>query len=64
MHLLLARGQGRPDVSLFGERAMATGDGGAGDAVFPQGFTDGCRAFRTVDWTAGGDEIGHVQCYP
>ena len=49
----LLRGQGRPDVGLFGDRAMAAGNRSAGDAVFPQDLTHGDGAFRTVDRTAG-----------
>src|SRR5215813_3077320 len=59
--LLLTRGQGWCDVSLFGERAMATGNRGAGDAVFPQHLTHSGRGFRTVDRATRRDEIGHIQ---
>src|SRR5438034_5939445 len=64
VHLSLARGQGGPDVSLFGERAMATGNRGAGDGVFPQRLAYSGRGFRTVDRAARRDEIGHIQNVP
>ena len=49
----LVRGQGLPDVGLLDGRAMAADNGGAGNAVFPQGLAHGHRVLRTFDRTAG-----------
>src|SRR5438445_7621643 len=58
--LLFSSGQSDRGLGLFDGGAMATGDGGAADAVFPQSVAGRNGHIRTINRATRRDEIGDI----